>query len=1032
MKRCSSCGQILAQRIKRCPACGGRQTAGMTAVDDYRIIAVIHEGRSSLVCRAVKKKHDHPVTIRVFTDQSGVDTAVAARLEKELDTLSRLPPDLFVQHYAIRQSREGLWYRISEWVDADNWGSIFVSGILNDQRRMATLFYNIATALECLHAHDHFMPYLILDDILLPRDRTRHLSVKINYKLSRFLNARATHHGPMLQKLLQCHPDIINKRAIDFRSGIWSLGKVFAELLTADPNLTEFSSRIDRIEGLDPKLAVLVKVMLSDDPDLRPQSMAKVVQTLERILDTIPPGPVYQIPEKNGHRLLGHPRFKLMAALILVVITCLAAAGTAFYMIRAPSDRPHPTPPPLESHTRSVGFLMVEYWLAHQEKIFYKNKVEGTAFLVDKNGYLLTNRHVACPWLEDATLLQIRNRFGEQDIRFGRRMYLWFEGAKAFNRYQEFDRSADPADAYYLAGAFKTGGKGNLRVAGVPREPRRPGERRNRPFKNDFAVLKIDDPPEGILPIPLASDTAPEDIKRLSPVIIMGFPLGSQTQDEYVNASMTRGYVRRTSRELIQVDSSIYKGNSGGPAINEQGRVIGIASGVITDQPMGHIPLKTPLSDFGLVLPIAGPAGFVESLKAGQAKWDGMLDFALEKKLARVVELAEAGNFKGAADTARSLLAESRNPALLFTAALMDFCANDLDASRSLFARLLSIEGENMASRLMLYTIDRLENRERSRDLTAPLFSLSWDHPDEFQGFLARVLESGRPMDPENIEYENRYEKAWRTFILGLVMETENRPGRAIALYKQVVFTAGANDHLYFMAASRLALLLAGRAAYGENPETAPPGEDELWKEAARRREKAKKDYDAAVELIQKVETEDLPSKEKTQAFESLLTLSPDNRTIMGRAAFFHAREGRWDQSVSYIDRYFKERMRETAMGLSLGLLKGQLLKLAGKGNGCRKYLNQLRDQIQNPWYRIMVRALLEKTDETKLMKLAAGRPSRLIILHTALGLDAEAAGDREEAARHYREALGTYLDDWNEYDLAWARLAELKSQQTN
>lgn len=86
----------------------------------------------------------------------------------------------------------------------------------------------------------------------------------------------ATHHGPMLQKLLDCHPDIINKRAIDFKSGIWSLGKLFIELLTADHNLKDFSSKVDGLKGLDPDLAVLIKIMLSDDPDLRPQTMRKV------------------------------------------------------------------------------------------------------------------------------------------------------------------------------------------------------------------------------------------------------------------------------------------------------------------------------------------------------------------------------------------------------------------------------------------------------------------------------------------------------------------------------------------------------------------------------------------------------------------------------------------------------------------------------------------------------------------------------------------------------------------------------------
>ena len=248
MKQCTSCGQILAQRIKTCPACGSAQVAGMTAIDDYKIQAIIHEGKSSLVFRALKKGGKAPVTIRLFTDQSGVDSAVAQRLEKELDTLAKLPKDLFVQHYAIRRSRQGFWYRISEWVDADNWGNIFLSGLLNDQHRIVTLFYNIALALDRLHAQDHFMPYLILDDILLPRNRTADLSVKINYKLSRFLNPRATHHGPMLEKLLDCHPDILNERAIDFKTGIWSLGKIFVELITADHNLTRFSSRVEKIK----------------------------------------------------------------------------------------------------------------------------------------------------------------------------------------------------------------------------------------------------------------------------------------------------------------------------------------------------------------------------------------------------------------------------------------------------------------------------------------------------------------------------------------------------------------------------------------------------------------------------------------------------------------------------------------------------------------------------------------------------------------------------------------------------------------
>ena len=63
------------------------------------------------------------------------------------------------------------------------------------------------------------------------------------------------------------------------------------------------------------------------------------------------------------------------------------------------------------------------------------------------------------------------------------------------------------------------------------------------------------------------------------------------------------------------------------------------------------------------------------------------------------------------------------------------------------------------------------------------------------------------------------------------------------------------------------------------------------------------------------------------------------------------------------------------------------------------------------------------------MVKLASNNPAKLITLHTALGLDAEATNDREKATHHYREALGTYLDNWNEYDLARARIIGFRKE---
>ena len=44
MKICDTCGQIVAEKVDRCPACGSEVAAGRTTIDDFHILEVLHEG----------------------------------------------------------------------------------------------------------------------------------------------------------------------------------------------------------------------------------------------------------------------------------------------------------------------------------------------------------------------------------------------------------------------------------------------------------------------------------------------------------------------------------------------------------------------------------------------------------------------------------------------------------------------------------------------------------------------------------------------------------------------------------------------------------------------------------------------------------------------------------------------------------------------------------------------------------------------------------------------------------------------------
>ncbi|MEE9611435.1 MAG: hypothetical protein V3W19_09295, partial [Desulfatiglandales bacterium] len=281
MKLCPNCDQPVAEEITNCPSCGSEVGEGRKYIDDYRIVDFLHEGYSSFLCRAIRERTNEHCMIRLFTPQSGVNAEVAARLRRELEEIKKLPDKGFVRHYAIRRSNDGLWYRISEWVDTESWGSLLASGALGDYRVAFDLFSQMASILAVLHQEGYFIPHLILDDIMLVKGNKGELEVKIDYKLSRFFDPKLDRPGQMLKRLLSCHPDIINQRPLDFRSDIWSLGKIFIELLTADLETTDFLGKIDELP-LTPEVKVLFKVILAENPALRPRSMTEVAESLAR------------------------------------------------------------------------------------------------------------------------------------------------------------------------------------------------------------------------------------------------------------------------------------------------------------------------------------------------------------------------------------------------------------------------------------------------------------------------------------------------------------------------------------------------------------------------------------------------------------------------------------------------------------------------------------------------------------------------------------------------------------------------------
>jgi len=149
----------------------------------------------------------------------------------------------------------------------------------------------------------------------------------------------------------------------------------------------------------------------------------------------------------------------------------------------------------------------------------------------------------------------------------------------------------------------------------------------------DIAVLQIPKPKDGKLPVLALGDS--NGVRVGEDVLALGNPLG-------LDQSLTRGIVSAVNRvlpptffslqePLIQVDTPINHGNSGGPLLNRCGEVIGITTAIISDA-----------QNIGLVIPInLAKAALPGLLKDGHIArpWLGFHGQFIDNDLKRLLRL---------------------------------------------------------------------------------------------------------------------------------------------------------------------------------------------------------------------------------------------------------------------------------------------------------------------------------------------------------------------------------------------------------
>lgn len=206
-----------------------------------------------------------------------------------------------------------------------------------------------------------------------------------------------------------------------------------------------------------------------------------------------------------------------------------------------------------EFNRPAVVFIRVEFELLDEGgQVIVTDARTGSGFVVSSSGLIVTNRHLVRDWEYNSASQSLAGRTTKIEV--------------------------------ILPGQTRE----QAIIADI---------HRINPDKDsaDVAILKIN---LSKLRFVRGIESDLNNIEQGEDVAVIGYPLGldllKQTHDEQIGPSLSTGIVSRVGQDYIQLNLRAYHGNSGGPALNRKGEVIGILTANVSSAQ--DIALCTPIS----------------------------------------------------------------------------------------------------------------------------------------------------------------------------------------------------------------------------------------------------------------------------------------------------------------------------------------------------------------------------------------------------------------------------------------------------
>lgn len=212
----------------------------------------------------------------------------------------------------------------------------------------------------------------------------------------------------------------------------------------------------------------------------------------------------------------------------------------------------------------------------------------GSGFILGPDGLSMTTQHVLYPWRYERQFLVLEQldlvRLQPDSVRWE----VWTTGERVLS-------TDTPEPEFRTEVAYRNDwGERAMHLIHAP-DIDTTNELAESPMglvsiqfprigRTDVAVFQLIDASRRFAGLEITK--APDAIEPLDDVLVVGYPL-ARLEDNIAKPQGTRGFVRRTGRDLIELDSAFHPGVSGAPVLNLDAEVIGMASAFLESNVYG-------------------------------------------------------------------------------------------------------------------------------------------------------------------------------------------------------------------------------------------------------------------------------------------------------------------------------------------------------------------------------------------------------------------------------------------------------------